>query len=39
LDFSFFVGDVMSGIGLGIFGPGYQAHCKSQFLTQYFTGN
>jgi len=42
LDFSFFVGDVISGVGSSIFGQGHRAlspNCKNQFSTQIFVGN
>ena len=40
LDFSFFVGDIISGIGLGLFGRGHQAlgpNCKNQFFDSILT--
>jgi len=40
--FCFFVRDVISEVGLGLFGRGHQtvgANTKRQFLTQTFSGN
>jgi len=42
LDFEFFVGDVIMGAGLYIFGRGHQvlgANAKSQFFDSIFIGN
>jgi len=43
LDFEFFVGDVIRGVGLGLFGPGYAGPWapmpRATFLTQVFRGN
>jgi len=41
LDFKFFVGDVISGIGLGIFRRHWAlgTNCKSQLFNQVFIGN
>jgi len=37
---SFFVGDIISRIGLGLFGQGHRAPtAKGNFLTQVFSGN
>jgi len=38
--FGFYVGDVISGVGLGIFGLGYWAPMpRASFLTQVFIRN
>jgi len=42
LDFVFFVGDIISGVGLGIFGPGNQAlgaNAKNQVFDLIFIVN
>jgi len=41
LDYTFFVGDIVSGVDLGLFGQGYRAlshHCKREVF-QVFIGN
>jgi len=42
LGFGFFVGDVISGLGLGLFSLGYQAlgiNCKRKYFAEVFSAN